>query len=274
METPKRLQVYLAECGVGSRRKSEQLIEAGAVSVNNKVVTTQGTKVTPGRDKVSVNGKVISPEEKRVFVFYKPSGVVTTMSDPQGRPCVAHYTRKLPVRVFPVGRLDYDVTGVLLLTNDGDLAERLLHPRFSVLKVYWAIVSGVIEKRATELLCRGVKWEEEVIRAKYAKRLSPSPKTKKLLGVIAPGESVVELGVSEGKKHLVKHLLEGVGHPVKKLCRVQFGPYDLEALKPGQIVEVTDKKFSSPPMNVRSAGNLRSLKSLKPKRSGNRYRGK
>ena len=151
-----RLQKYMAECGVASRRKAEEMIAAGQVTVNGVTVTEMGTQVEEG-DQVLVNGQRIRPEtEKKYVLYHKPAGEVTTVSDPEGRPCVLDHFRDYPVRLYPVGRLDYDSEGLLLLTNDGTLTERLLHPSHQVDKTYLVRVTGKVPLDTVRLLRQGV----------------------------------------------------------------------------------------------------------------------
>ncbi|HQH27088.1 MAG TPA: S4 domain-containing protein, partial [Oligoflexia bacterium] len=132
-----RIQQFLAQCGICSRRKAEVLLRNGHVSINGRVITEPGTKIVPGVDRVCVCGKPVARETAKLYAFHKPRGVVSTLNDPQGRPCVGEYVRSFPLRLFLVGRLDFDVCGLLLLTNDGKLADELLHPRHEVERVYW-----------------------------------------------------------------------------------------------------------------------------------------
>ena len=152
-----RLQKILAHAGVASRRKAEQLIAAGRVELNGETVRELGTKADARKDLIRVDGKLIAePEEKVWFVLYKPAGCVTTLSDPEGRPTIAQYLKGIPERVYPVGRLDYDVEGALLVTNDGELAHQLMHPRFGVRRTYLAKVAGAPRPEQIDRLLRGV----------------------------------------------------------------------------------------------------------------------
>jgi 23S rRNA pseudouridine2605 synthase len=233
-----RLQKYLAQAGISSRRSAEKLILAGRVSINHKTVTELGRSIILGKDVVAVDGKVVAPQKKHLYAFHKPEGVVCTMRDPQGRKCMRDYLDCLPQRVYPVGRLDVDATGLLLVTNDGEYAAKLLHPRYGAERTYWAMVRGNIGISQLRALVAGVKLEDGPGRAFVARQLRCSKRTASLLGRLPTEGSLVELIVAEGRKHFVKRLLSCVGHPVIKLCRIAHGPFSLGNLKPGEIKEV------------------------------------
>lgn len=233
-----RLQVYLARSGVCSRRAGEKLIKQGKVRVNGRIVDKLGEGVDPKRDLVTVQDRQIRPEREQIYIFHKPRGVLTTMSDPGGRPSIADYIKTLPVRVFPVGRLDRDVSGLLLLTNDGIFGNQLLHPRYGVERVYWAIVQGAINEEVLKRLGAGIRRGTFNGKAKSARSLRSSSETKRLLREVRPGEALIEVVVTEGKKHFVKDLLFAAGLSVERLCRVRFGRYRLGKLQAGEIVAV------------------------------------
>jgi 23S rRNA pseudouridine2605 synthase len=213
-----RLAKYLASAGVASRRACEHIVRAGRVTVEGTVVTDPARDVTDD-EQVAVDGRAVSAvKELAVYAVNKPAGVVSTARDPQGRPTVVSLV-PAGVRLYPVGRLDIDTTGLILLTNDGELAHRLTHPRFEVPKTYRAVVAhGPVHARALEALRRGVALED---------------------GVTAPADvrqvaaDTLELTVHEGRKRQVKRMCEAVGHPVKRLERVRFGPLQLGDLAPG-----------------------------------------
>lgn len=232
-DSGKRLQVILRDAGIASRRAAEELIEAKRVRVNGIVVSKLGTVVDPNAT-ILVDGKKISAEAKHYYLFHKPTSVITTVKDPQKRRCVGDYIKELPVRVFPVGRLDFDVSGLLLLTNDGPFGDKLLHPRYGVERRYFARVTG-------ELASRELKYRPEAEGRKkiVVRQLRPTKLLGELLGAIRKGEDYVEVVVQEGEKHFVKKILKECGHPVIRLIRVQFGPYKLGNLRPGEIREVT-----------------------------------
>ncbi len=230
-----RLQKILSKAGITSRRKAEGLILQGRVSVNGKVVRELGTKAVLGRDEIRVDGKTIKPETERiVLVLFKPRRCVTTLHDPQGRPTVADFVNKFPMRLYPVGRLDYDAEGLLLLTNDGELAHRLQHPRYKVPKTYLVKVRGHPPEEAVARLQQGVNLED---------------------GVTAPAELIVmeddqkatwlSLTLREGRKHQVKRMCAAVGHPVLRLRRTKVGPIELDNLRPGEIRRLKSREVRS-----------------------------
>jgi len=224
-----RLQKILAHAGVASRRKSEELIEAGRVTVNGKVVRELGTKADLDQDLVQVDGRAVrEAQEKVYYVLYKPAGCVTTLSDPEGRPTIRTYLEEVPERVYPVGRLDYDAEGALIVTNDGDLAHLLMHPRFGVRRTYLAKVHGVPTQEQIDRLLAGVRLEDGRARALEAELHSRTPKN-----------TWVRVVVAEGRQHLVKRLMEAVGAPVQKLFRADYGGIDVQGMRPGELRELT-----------------------------------
>jgi 23S rRNA pseudouridine2605 synthase len=227
-----RLQKILAHAGIASRRKAEQLIAEGRVDLNGKKVTELGTKADPGKDLIRVDGQLIAePQDKVWYVLYKPAGCVTTLSDPEGRPTIAQYLKAVAERVYPVGRLDYDVEGALLITNDGDLAHQLMHPRFGVRRTYLAKVSGhltaVQAQEVVGKLLRGLRLEDG-----RAKALESSVHS------LTPKNTWIRVVVSEGRQHLVKRLMEAAGAPVLKLFRADYGGVGVEGLRPGELREL------------------------------------
>jgi len=226
-----RLQRYLALAGIASRRAAEELIVAGKVRVNGKLVRELGSRVEDG-DRVEVNAKTVVMPQREVLVLHKPLGVVTTMSDPEGRRTVEDIVREhrgaRSARLVPVGRLDYDTSGVLLLTNDGDLAYALTHPRFGVDKVYRATLRGRLEPEMVEKLRRGIFLE--------GRRTSPA-----MLRVVSVSRdrSVVDLTLHEGRYRQVRRMFEVVGHPLVSLERLRFGPVSLGSLRPAHLRELT-----------------------------------
>lgn len=219
-----RLQKYLAQAGVASRRASEKLIADGRVSVNGKVVREMGTKVVLGKDQVSVDGKPVSVEEKNVYVLLnKPAGYVTTVKDPQNRLTVMDLIKDVPYRVYPVGRLDFETEGLLLLTNDGELAYRMTHPKFEMKKTYIAWVEGNVMEESLEILRSGVLLEDGKT-APAEVRLLRSEKKK----------SQVEITIHEGKNRQVRRMCQAVNHPVLTLRRVSAGNLRLKGIKSGE----------------------------------------
>jgi 23S rRNA pseudouridine2605 synthase len=220
-----RLNAYLARAGVASRRGAEELIRAGRVRVNGEVAGL-ATFVEP-KDTVEVDGSPIEPEPLTYVLLHKPAGVVTTARDPQGRPTVVGLVRH-ERRVVPVGRLDADTTGALLLTNDGPLAHRLMHPRYEVDKVYEAEVEGEPSDEALAQLAEGIELEDGKTSPAKVERLSPSR---------------IELTIHEGRKHQVKRMLQAVGHPVRRLHRSRYAALTLEGLAPGEWRELTSEEI-------------------------------
>jgi 23S rRNA pseudouridine2605 synthase len=213
-----RLAKYLARSGVASRRSAEQLIRAGRVTVNGDTVLDPARDVEAS-DSLSLDGRAVALERKLVvYAVHKPAGVVSTARDPQGRPTVVSLVPS-ELRLYPVGRLDIDTTGLLLLTNDGELAHRLTHPAFEVEKTYRAVVGGgPVSERALRSLRAGVELDDG--------RTAPAR-------VSRVGADTLELTIREGRKRQVKRMCEQVGHPIKRLSRIGFGPLRLGELSPG-----------------------------------------
>lgn len=230
----KRLQKILAEAGIASRRESERLIEAGRVTLNGRRVTTLGSKADPDRDLIAVDGKLLrAPEPKRYLLLHKPAGYVTTRVDPRGRPIVFDLIPREKARLFTVGRLDYGTEGLLLLTNDGELAHRLLHPRFGCEREYEAEVAGRVSDEAVARLGRGVRLDDGVARPIKVELLRR-----------AKERSFLSLVLREGRYREVRRICEAVGHRVLRLRRVRFGPLRLRGLAPGQSRPLTPGELS------------------------------
>ncbi|MCD2169456.1 rRNA pseudouridine synthase [Microbacterium sp. JC 701] len=224
-----RLQKVLANRGVASRRVAEQMIVEGRVRVNGLVVTELGRRIHPETDLVDVDGTAIQLDEsKRYVILNKPTGVVSSMNDDRGRPDLRQFTQEWDERLYNVGRLDADTSGLLVLTNDGDLAHVLAHPSFGVTKVYIAKVEGQVLPQTIQRLIRGVDLEDGRIAADKARLLDASR-----------GESLVELTLHSGKNRIVRRMLAEVGHPVIELVRRQFGPLHLGTLPVGKARELT-----------------------------------
>ncbi|MBR2823517.1 MAG: rRNA pseudouridine synthase [Clostridia bacterium] len=225
-----RLQKYMALCGVASRRRAEQMILDGKVQVNGQTVREMGVQVDEEKDQVAVEGEIIRPEgEKHYIAYYKPIGEVTTVSDPEGRATVMDKFRDYPVRLFPVGRLDYDSEGLLLLTNDGELMNRLLHPSREVSKVYLIKASNDVTEEEIRSLRRGVMIEGKLT----------SPAEVRLIRKEA-FDTVLLISIHEGRNRQVRKMVEAVGHQVVSLRRVAFGPILLGDLPRGQWRHLTD----------------------------------
>lgn len=230
-----RLQKLIAGTGIASRRKAETLITAGRVTVNGKVVTELGTKVDPERDHVKLDGKHLSSVQPFVYLMLnKPKNVMSTLDDPGGRTTVKDYLRGVSVRVFPVGRLDFDSEGLMLLTNNGDLAQALLHPRYHVPKTYLIKVKGVLTDEEIRQLEQGVRLEDGMTSPAQVKKIKK-----------AEANSWLEITIREGRKHQVKRMLESVGHPVIKLMRVRMGPLSLGNLDSGEFRFLTDREANA-----------------------------
>lgn len=225
----------MARCGVASRRACEAIILAGRVRVNGVVVTALGAKVDPLSDVVEVDGRVVRPQQRlRYIALNKPRGYVTTVRDPQGRPTVMDLTRDVDERVYPVGRLDADTEGLLLMTNDGELAFRIMHPRYQVEKRYRATVQGSIPDDALRALRRGVPLEDGLTAPARVRLLERSPL-----------RSVVELTIVEGRNRQVRRMFQFVGHPVVRLVRLSVGPVRLGPLPKGSWRDLTDAELAA-----------------------------
>ncbi len=230
-----RLQKVIAQAGVASRRKAEAMIAEGRVSVNGRTVRELGVRVDPQRDHVKVDGRHLKPSPPPVYlILHKPKGYVSSLNDPAGRPTILDLLAGVRLRVFPVGRLDFESEGLMLLTNHGEMAETLLHPRYHVPKTYLTKVKGVLSREKIAVLERGIGLEEG----------QTKPATVKKMG-IATENSWLEITISEGRKHQIRRMLEAVGHPVLKLKRVRFGPLALGGLPPGRYRYLTDQEANA-----------------------------
>ncbi len=229
-----RLQKFLALCGVASRRASEKMIADGRVTVDGETVTAMGLNVEETQ-RVCVDGQPVQPEsEKHYLMYHKPMGEVTTSSDPEGRATVLDKFRDFPVRLYPVGRLDFDSEGLLLLTNDGELTERLLHPSREVEKVYLARVSNQVTPEEALRLERGVSVDGRLTSHARAKILNVSPMYSDLM-----------ITIHEGRNRQVRKMVEAVGHDVVLLRRIRFGPLKLGDLPRGMWRELTPEEVAS-----------------------------
>lgn len=238
-----KLQKFLSSAGVASRRHAEVMIRQGRITVNG-VVATLGMRVVAS-DVVRVGGVEVGPQAAQFFMLNKPTGVVTTMDDPQGRPTVAQLVSS-DVRVYPVGRLDVDTSGLLLLTNDGDLAHRLMHPSFGVEKTYRVRVQGGVSKSSVRTLSEGVTLDDGIT----------SPAGVRVVDVRAH-ESVIELSIHEGRNRQVRRMCDAVGHPVIELVRIAYGPLRLAGVAIGDSRPLTDQEIR----------RMRKAAGLAPKRS-------
>jgi 23S rRNA pseudouridine2605 synthase len=229
-----RLQKVLAAAGVASRRVCEDLITKGRVRVNGKVVTELGSRIFPEVDQVQVDNRPIQLDPDRVYIaFHKPRGVVSTMADENGRPCLADYFVGFD-RVFNVGRLDAETTGLILMTNDGEMANQLAHPSYEVQKLYVAKVRGKITRVEMQKLLDGVKLEDGLQKADSARVIDQNEQS-----------SLVEIVLHSGKNRIVRRMFEAIGFPVIDLTRKSFGPLRLGNIKPGQFRELSKLEVSS-----------------------------
>ncbi len=230
-----RLQKVLARAGVGSRRVCEDMIEAGRISVNGRQVTVQGMRVDPARDKIAVDGVRIEIREDRVtYALNKPPGVITAMSDDRARPTVGDLVGDLAKGLVHIGRLDQDTEGLLLLTNDGELAHRLAHPSYEVRKTYLAQVSGSVPRDLARKLRAGVELEDGPVKADSFRVVDTHA-----------GQSVVEIVLHEGRKHIVRRLLAHVGLPVSRLTRTAVGPIQLQRMRSGSIRKLSKEELGT-----------------------------
>lgn len=227
-----RLQKYLADAGVASRRKCEELITAGRVRVNGEIAQLGST--VEESDTVLLDGKPVKQEEKRVVVLlYKPRGVVSTASDPQGRKTVLDLVSDIPVRLYNVGRLDINSEGLLLLTNDGELAYRLTHPKFKVGKTYYAVTDGKLTASEIAKLTNGVELDDGMTAPARVQNVRPT---------VFDGTSF-EITIHEGRNRQIRRMLEAVGHKTLRLKRESFGPLTLGALAPGEYRVLPEAEY-------------------------------
>jgi 23S rRNA pseudouridine2605 synthase len=248
-----RLQKALASSGIGSRRACEELIAAGRVAVNGHVVREMGTRIDPAADTVTVDGVPVPVVPDLVYLaLNKPRGVLSTMADDQGRPCVGDYVADRPDRVFHVGRLDAESEGLLLLTNDGALAHRLTHPSFGVPKTYFVQIDGRPSRRLAQQLRSGVELEDGPARADAAR-------------IVAGTEAAtqVEVVIHDGRNRIVRRMFDALGHPVRRLVRTSIGPLALGELRPGRVRHLSSAEVRS----LYKASTPQSDESLKHSRS-------
>lgn len=224
-----RLQKVIANAGVTSRRKAEKLILAGKVKVNGKVVTELGTKVSP-TDRIEVDGIPLTQEIKRYFLLYKPRGVISAVKDNKGRKVVTDFFPDVEERIYPIGRLDYHTSGLILLTNDGEFAHLLSHPKFEIPKTYIAKVEGIPSRELLRQLASGVKLEDGKTAPAKVKMKSMNKKKK---------TAIIEITIHEGRNRQVRRMFEHIGHPVQKLKREQYGFLTLRGLNAGEYRELT-----------------------------------
>lgn len=228
-----RIQKVLARAGIASRREAERMVLEGRVMVNGKVVETLGFKVDSSKDSIKVDGKRLPTfEPKVILLLNKPRGYLSTLKDPKGRPTVLDLVKNIKWRIYPVGRLDFDAEGLLLLTNDGDLAYHLSHPRFSIPKTYLIKVRGVLEEKDQMHLIKGIRLEDGEAKALSCDLVRQREKN-----------CWVRIVVTEGRNRLLKRMLSSIGHPVLKLKRVEYGPIQLGNLPFGHFRYLTKKEI-------------------------------
>ena len=236
LTTPQvRLQKVIARSGLTSRRHAEELIQEGRVTVNGKTVTVLGTCIDPTHDHVKVNGRHLKPSAPDMFLMlHKPAGYVSTMNDPLDRPKIADLLDKKSIRIFPVGRLDCDSEGLILLTNNGDIAQACLHPRYHVTKTYIVKIKGFLEHEEMTKLRKGLILADGPTAPAHVRKIGQ-----------AEANSWVEITISEGRNHQIKRMFEGLGHPVLKLKRIKFGPLVLGDLPLGKSRYLTDPEANA-----------------------------
>ncbi|MEI3604700.1 pseudouridine synthase [Pseudogracilibacillus sp. SE30717A] len=224
-----RLQKVIAQSGLTSRRKAEELIISGRVKVNSKVVTTLGTKVSP-KDEIAVDDVPIEKEKFVYYLLYKPRGFISAVEDDRGRETVIDLMEDVQQRIFPIGRLDYTTSGILLLTNDGDFAHLLMHPKHEIEKVYVAKVKGIPSKSSLNRMIKGVTDNGELLKAMNYKVISVDKKKETM---------ILEITLHEGKNRHIRRMMDQIGHPILKLKRERYGSLTLKQLQPGRFRPLT-----------------------------------
>jgi len=245
-----RLQKFLQECGVASRRKSEKMIREGMIKVNGEIIQEMGYKVDPQKDIVELNGKELKVDQRKVYILLnKPRYVITSVKDERGRKTVMEFI-KIKERIFPVGRLDYDTEGLILLTNDGELAHTLTHPSYGIDKVYEAEIEGQLSESEIKRLKEGVELKGGYKTAKASVRIIKT----------SENSSRVEVKITEGKKRQVKRMFKAVGHTVKTLKRQSIGPLTLKGIEhPGAHRFLSEKEINVLRMYIKKKASFRSL---------------
>ncbi|WP_054957157.1 pseudouridine synthase [Paenibacillus dakarensis] len=239
-----RLQKIMAQAGVASRRKCEELILQGKVQVNGETVTELGTKADPDQDIITVAGKPIKNEKKVYIMLNKPKGVITSASDPEGRKIVSDYLKGVKERVYPIGRLDYDTEGLLLLTNDGEFANLLSHPKYHVPKTYLATVKGVPHGTELDKLRQGIMLEDGMTSPAEVEYKDVDPDNK---------QSVISITIHEGRNRQVRRMFEAISHPVTRLKRISYGDLLLQNLKRGVYRHLTADEINTLTQLAKSA---------------------
>ncbi|MDX8046085.1 pseudouridine synthase [Gracilibacillus sp. S3-1-1] len=229
-----RLQKVIAKSGITSRRKAEKLIVDGLVEVNGKVVTELGTKVSE-QDEVKVEGVPIEKEKLLYFVLYKPRGVITTVSDEKDRKTVVDFFEDYNERLYPVGRLDYDTSGLVIMTNDGEFTNLLLHPSHQINKEYVVKIEGIPSKEKLQLFKKGIRSDGDILKAKYVKVMSTDRKKN---------TAIVRVVLHQGKNRQIRRMFEAIGTPVQKLKREKFGFLTLDGLTAGEHRQLTPEEVA------------------------------
>jgi len=230
-----RVNKIIAASGLASRRRADELISSGRVAVNGKIITQPGTKAVWGADAITVDGQRLPPPAQKVYLLLnKPFGYVCTMHDPQGRPTVQDLLGGIEERVFPVGRLDFDTLGLLILTNDGELAFRLMHPSFQIPRTYKAFVEGAINTQSVQKLRKGVRLED-----------GPANPARVRILKREQGRSLLRITVTEGRSREIRRMLEAVGHKSIQLMRIGYGSLQLGPIRVGAYRRLTDKEVQS-----------------------------
>ena len=276
-----RLQKIIAAAGIASRRKAEELITSGLVSVNGQTVTELGSKADPAIDNIKVNGKPLQGPERHVYVvLHKPKGYVTTVTDPEGRPTVLDLLRGVAARIYPVGRLDYLSEGLLLLTNDGELAQKLMHASSHVPKTYLVKISGKATEAEIDKLRGGVKLPSERTRLKTPEGQVPKAPSRRRSAAVKTAPARIklvreaanpwyEVTLIEGRNRQIRRMFEEIGHHVEKIKRVRYGPLTLD-VEPGKFRHLTAREVAdlkgAGPGQERSGSRTRSFDSRRPGR--------
>jgi 23S rRNA pseudouridine2605 synthase len=222
-----RIQKIIANAGITSRRKAEELIRQGRVTIDGHTIEALGSLADISQEKLRVDGKLVAGKPENLYILlYKPKRYITTLDDPQQRPCVLNLVKGIKARIFPVGRLDYDAEGLLLLTNDGALTQKLLHPRYQIPRTYEVKVKGIPPDTAIRALRSGVRLSDGMTHPARVKFLEKTRKNNSWVGIT----------VTEGRNKLIKRMFSAVGHPVLKLKRTRFGPFSLGKLKSGEYM--------------------------------------
>lgn len=227
-----RLNKYISECGVASRRKADELISSGRVMVNLKTILDLGVKINPARDTVKVDGENIKQERKVYYLLNKPKGIITSTGDEKKRVVVTSLI-KTNKKIFPVGRLDFNTTGVLILTNDGDFANKLIHPSNSYRRVYEVVIDKELDEDDKQRLVKGISVDGR--NSKFISVKFPAPKSRKF----------VEVTTLEGRNHFVKKMINSMGYVVRELKRTRLGPFELNNLKPGSYRILNENELQS-----------------------------